>query len=308
MEEVGNYYLKDIIGQSGVSQTQGIPPLSQQKSVEAFISNTPFKGMRQVGPLVGGFYEDTSKYDESIGSVERLLAENMTTDEVRAEIQSGLNRIGNALLNNAVIAGTTAVSGTLGFAYGVLDALANGEINKLYDNPINRQMLKWQEDIAKSAPNYYTKGYEESSIWNKLGTSIFWADLIKNLGYAEGMMIPGTGVSKILQVVPKAAQIIGSSLYSSISEASIEALGAKQDKVNLESQIAYDSYLKDIQNGVNPELANEKYASALSNIERDADNAGNFVFGYNIASLTATNALEWVNCLAEEILFLEEKC
>lgn len=293
MEEIGNYYLKDIIGQSGVSQTQGIPPLSQQNNAETFMSDTPFKGVRQTGPLVGGFYEGTSKYDESIGSVERMLAEDMTTDEARAEIQSGLNRLGNALLNNVVIAGTTAVSGTLGFAYGVLDALANGEINKLYDNPVNRQMLKWQEDVAKAAPNYYTKGYEESSIWNKLGTSIFWADLIKNLGYAEGMMIPGTGVSKLLQGIPKAAQIIGSSLYSSISEASIEALGAKQDKVNLESQIAYNSYLKDIQNGVNSELANEKYASALSDIKEDANNAGNFVLGYNMALLTATNALEW---------------
>lgn len=293
MEEIGNYYLKKIIGQSGVAPTQGIPPMSKQNSTETFLGDTPFKGERKTGPLVGGFYEGTSKYDESIGSVERTLAEDMTTDEARAEMQTSLNRIGNALINNAVIAGTTAVSGTLGFAYGVLDALANGEINKLYDNPVNRQMLKWQEDVAKAAPNYYTKGYEESSIWNKLGTSIFWADLIKNLGYAEGMMIPGTGVSKLLQGVPKAAQVIGSSLYSSISEASIEALGAKQDKVNLESQIAYDSYLKDIQNGVNPELANEKYASALSNIEGDANNAGNFVLGYNMALLTATNALEW---------------
>lgn len=293
MEEIGNYYLKKIIGQSGVAPTQGIPPMSKQNSTEAFLEDTPFKGERKTGPLVGGFYEGTSKYDESIGSVERTLAEDMTTDEARAEMQTSLNRIGNALINNAVIAGTTAVSGTLGFAYGVLDALANGEINKLYDNPVNRQMLKWQEDVAKAAPNYYTKDYEESSIWNKLGTSIFWADLIKNLGYAEGMMIPGTGVSKLLQGVPKAAQVIGSSLYSSISEASIEALGAKQDKVNLESEIAYDSYLKDIQNGVNPKLANEKYASALSNIEGDANNAGNFVLGYNMALLTATNALEW---------------
>lgn len=293
MEEIGNYYLKKIIGQSGVASTQGIPPVSKQNSTETFLGDTPFKGERKTGPLVGGFYEGTSKYDESIGSVERTLAEDMTTDEARAEMQTSLNRIGNALINNAVIAGTTAVSGTLGFAYGVLDALTNGEINKLYDNPVNRQMLKWQEDVAKAAPNYYTKGYEESSIWNKLGTSIFWADLVKNLGYAEGMMIPGTGVSKLLQGVPKAAQVIGSSLYSSISEASIEALGAKQDKVNLESQIAYDSYLKDIQNGVSPELANEKYASALSNIEGDANNAGNFVLGYNMALLTATNALEW---------------
>lgn len=293
MEEIGNYYLKSIIGQSGVAPTQGIPPVSKQNPTESFLGDTPFKGERKTGPLVGDFYEGTSKYDESIGSVERVLAEDMTTDEARAEMQTSLNRIGNALINNVVIAGTTAVSGTLGFAYGILDALANGEINRLYDNSVNRQMLKWQEGISKVAPNYYTKGYEESSIWNKLGTSIFWADLIKNLGYAEGMMIPGTGASKLLQGVPKAAQIIGSSLYSSISEASIEALGAKQDKLNLENQIAYNSYLNDIQNGVPPELANEKYASALSSIENDANNAGNFVLGYNVALLTATNALEW---------------
>lgn len=293
MENVGNYYLKDIIGQNGVSQIKGIPSLSQQNKAEEFMSDTPFKKNYQTGPLVGGFYEGASKYDENIGSVERMITEGMTTDETRAEMQSTLNRIGNALFNNAVIAGTTAVSGTLGFAVGIVDALANEELNKLYDNPVNRKMVQLQEEAAKIAPNYYTKDYEESSIWKKLGTSIFWADLIKNLGYAEGMMIPGTGVSKLLQGVPKAAQIIGSSLYSSISEASIEALNAKQDKTNYESNIAYDSYLKDINRGENSNVAKEKYINALSSIEDGANNAGNFVLGYNVALLTLTNSLEW---------------
>lgn len=293
MGENGNYYLNKIIKNSGVAQTQGIPPISQQNKEESFIKDTPFKGIRQTGPLTGGFFEGTSKYDETIGSVDRMLSEDMTSDNARAEMQTTINRLGNSLFNNAVIAGTTAVSGTLGFAVGVLDALSNGELNKIYDNPVNRKMLKWQEDAAKIAPNYYTKDYENSSIWNKLGTSIFWADLIKNLGYAEGMMITGTGVSKLLQGVPKAAQIIGSSLYSAISEASIEALGAKQDKVKLENNVAYDSYLKAIENGEEPNLANEKYVNALSSIEDNANSAGNFVMGYNMALLTLTNSLEW---------------
>lgn len=293
MEEKGNYYLNKIIGHSGVAPIQGIPPISQQNKEDSFLKDTPFKGVRQTGPLSGGFFEGTSKYDETIGSVDRMISEDMTSDNARAEMQTTINKLGNALFNNAVIAGTTAVSGTLGFAVGIVDALANGELNRLYDNPINRQMLKWQEGASKMAPNYYTKNYEESSIWNKLGTSIFWADLIKNLGYAEGMMIPGTGISKLLQGVPKAAQIIGSSLYSSISEASIEALGAKQDKINLENSVAYDSYLKAIENGEDVNIAKDKYTNAISSIKDNANSAGNFVMGYNMALLTLTNSLEW---------------
>lgn len=290
MEEIGNYYLNSEIGQSGVSPTMGIPSLSKQK---AFIEDTPFKGIKNSGPLTGGFFEGTSKYDSSIGGVEKIIAEDMTTNEARANTQTTLNRIGNALINNAVIAGTTTVSGTLGFVYGIFDAIANGEINKLYDNPVNREMLDWQEATAKAVPIYYTKNYEDSSIWQKLGTDIFWADLIKNLGYAEGMMIPSTGVSKLLQGVPKAAQIIGSSIYGSISEAAIEALSSKQNKLDLDSNIAYNSYLRDIQSNVDANIAGGSYISALETANNDANNAGNFVFGYNIALLTATNALEW---------------
>lgn len=292
MEDNGNYYLKSIIGRSGVAPTQGIPPISQQNN-SSFIEDTPFKGYRSTGPLTGGFFEGSSKYDENIGSVERMISEDLTSDETRGELQTTINRLGNALLNNIVIAGTTAVSGTLGVTVGLFDALSNGEFNKLYDNAVNREMLKWQEGVAKIAPNYYTKDYEDSSIWNKLGTSIFWADLVKNLGYAEGMMIPGAGVSKLLNGIPRAAQIIGSSMYSSLSEASIEALGAKQDKMAVENQIAYDSYQKAITNGENVNLAKEKYLNAINTIEENANSAGNFVFGYNTALLTLTNSLEW---------------
>ena len=290
MEELGNYYLNKTIDNNGVAPIQGLPSLSKR---QAFIEDTPFKGPIKTGPLTGEFFERNSKYDKTLGSVDRMLNENMSSDEARAEVQSTLNRIGNALVNNAVIAGTTAVSGTLSFTYGIFDALANGELSRLYDNPINKEMLEWQEGIAKISPNYYKKGYEESSIWNKLGTSIFWADLIKNLGYAEGMMIPGMGASKILQNVPKAAQVVGSSLYGSISEASIEALQAKQDKLDLDSKIAYKSYLNDINSGANITIAQDKYIDALNDAENDANGAGNFVLGYNIALLTATNALEW---------------
>ena len=111
-------------------------------------------------------------------------------------------------------------------------------------------MLELQEATAKAAPNYYTKEYEESSIWKKLGTSIFWADLIKNLGFTEGMLIPGMGVSAALSKTPMAMQLIGSSVAGALSEASIEAIQAKQDKLNLESTQIANEYNKAIDNFV----------------------------------------------------------
>ena len=221
------------------------------------------------------FGASSSKWDKNLPSVDQLMAEDLTADQARGEEQTVFNRISNALINNAVIAGTTAISGSLGVIWGALDALSNQELDKLYDNAVNRKMLEWQESVAQAAPNYYTKDYSESSIWKKLGTSVFWADLIKNLGFTEGMLLPGMGVSSALSKAPLAAQLIGSSVAGALSEASIEALQAKQDKLNLENTQIADEYNKAILAAKSPEertLIDQEYEKTLLGMEEDANN------------------------------------
>lgn len=289
-----NYYINQGIDNSGVSEVEKFNKISDYIRQQ---DPTFFMRESRLRPNSGTYFgASSSKWDKNLPSVDQLMAEGLTADQARGEEQTVFNRISNALINNAVIAGTTAISGSLGVIWGALDALSNQELNKLYDNAINRKMLEWQESTAQAAPNYYTKGYSESSIWKKLGTSVFWADLIKNLGFTEGMLVPGMGVSSALSKAPLAAQLIGSSVAGALSEASIEALQAKQDKLNLENTQIADEYNKAILAAKSPEekaLINQEYKKTLLGMEEDANKAGNYVLGYNMALLTLTNSLEW---------------
>lgn len=289
-----DYYMTQEVGNSGVSEVERFNKIGDYLREQ---NPTFLMKESKLRPNSGSYFgASSSRWDSRLPSVDQLMAEDLTADQARGAEQSTFNRIGNALVNNAVIAGTTAISGSIGVLYGAIDALANQELNRLYDNPVNRKMLEWQEAAAQAAPNYYTKGYEESSIWKKLGTSIFWADLIKNLGYTEGMLLPGMGASAVLSEAPMALQLIGSSLSGAISEASIEALQAKQDKLNLESSQLANEYNKAIRSAKSQEerqLIEQEYNNTLNNMEDDANKAGNYVLGYNMALLTATNSLEW---------------
>lgn len=296
MESRGNYYLESDIQNDGVAQTENWATSSNTIPT----ADNMFKTNKQYSPNVGVYFgTDETRLSENIYDIQNLITEGFTSEEALAEQQSTLGRIGNALVNNAVIAGTTAISGTLGLAWGVFDALANGELSKLWDNPINRQMFEWQQQTAEAAPIYQSKEYKDSSVWKRMGSSIFWADLIKNLGYTEGMLIPGIGTSKLLSSLPKTAQIIGSSIVGAIPEASIEALSAKQDKQQLETNEALQSYAQRMQNlsYEDRNILEEQLGYDLKNIEDDANTAGNFVLGYNMAVLTLSNALEWSKLL-----------
>lgn len=289
-----NYYINQGIDNSGVSEVEKFNTIGNYLRQQ---DPTFFMRESRLRPNSGTYFgASSSKWDKNLPSVDQLMAEGLTADQARGEEQTVFNRISNALINNAVIAGTTAISGSLGVIWGALDALSNQELNKLYDNAVNRKMLEWQESAAQAAPNYYTKGYSESSIWKKLGTSVFWADLIKNLGFTEGMLVPGMGVSSALSKAPLAAQLIGSSVAGALSEASIEALQAKQDKLNLENTQIADEYNKAILAAKSPEekaLIDQEYKKTLLGMEEDANKAGNYVLGYNMALLTLTNSLEW---------------
>ena len=86
-----------------------------------------------------------------------------------------------------------------------------------------------------------------------MGKSTFWAELIQNLGYSEGMMVPGLGASKLLSSAPKALQVILPSLLGSIGEASIEALTNKDDKIKLETTQLSQEFQKKYDNTASDE-------------------------------------------------------
>ena len=300
MTNTGNlrdYYLNNKIDNlNGVSEIQKMGGLGEVNK-EA-LKESLFRP-QQFSPNAGSFFGNTSNrnLDSQIDTdIDTLQMQGMNADNARAENQTILGRFGNALINNLVIAGTTAVSGTAGFLYGLVDSVVNADLSKLYNNPVNRAMLKAQEATNRSFGNYYTKDYQDSSIWKKLGTSIFWADVLKNLGYTEGMLIPSMGIAKATSSAPELLTQLTASLTGAINEGSIEALQAKQDKLNTERTILNDNYNKALLEATSyaERLAlQEEYTKDLANMEEDSNQVGNTVLGLNVAILTASNMIEW---------------
>ena len=299
MTNTGNlrdYYLNNKIDNlNGVSEIQKMGGLGEVNK-EA-LKESLFRP-QQFSPNAGSFFGNTSNrnLDSQIDTdIDTLQMQGMNADNARAENQTILGRFGNALINNLVIAGTTAVSGTAGFLYGLVDSVVNQDLSKLYNNPVNRAMLKAQEATNRSFGNYYTKDYQDSSIWKKLGTSIFWADVLKNLGYTEGMLVPSMGIAKATSSAPELLTQLTASLTGAINEGSIEALQAKQDKLNTERTILNDNYNKALLEATSyaERLAlQEEYTKDLANMEEDSNQVGNTVLGLNVAILTASNMIE----------------
>ena len=285
-----NYYMEQPIGADGIAPIQN--PSQIRTSPHGAFVDTP------MGINVGQYFNNNtikSKYVKELGDINEAIRQGRTVEDLLAEKQSGWEMAGNALLNNVVIAGTTLVSGTLGIVDGLFEAAANGDASKIWDNSVNNWAVDKQEAMKEAFPIYRGEEYNKASIWDKMGKGIFWADLVENLGFTEGMIVPGMAASKVLQGLGKGATMVGSAFVSSIGEGSIEAINARNDEVRNKTALANQKYneLSQKVSGYEElqDLYNE-YQEDINNAVEDANNAGNFVLGSNIALLTLTNTLE----------------
>ena len=283
------YYLNEKIGPSGVAGTRN--PIYMTEKYE------PFKiSARRTN--VGDIVTPTSKYDETLGNLDDVIYGDTTVEDLRAEQQSGLEMIGNSLANNVVIAGSTAISGTLGLVDGIFSALSSGEAQDVWDNRTTNWATNIQERTREVLPIYRGKEYEDKTLFQKLGTGIFWADLVQNLGFSEGMLLQGAGMAKILSSAPSMVRALVPSLTASIGEASIEAINARNDEELNKVRIANSEYNRMAQNAKSPfalGVLDSEYNKTLDSIEHDSNTAGNFVFGSNVALLTMSNAIQFGN-------------
>lgn len=283
----GNYYMSQGIAQSGVAPTSNPAFLSTQEYQPFQIS------ARQRN--IGDYFTSDSKNDEYLGDISGAIEDGLVVDDLRANAQSGWDMVANAIANNLVIAGTTAVSSTVGLVDGLLEAAIDQDMSKLWDNATTNYMTDIQEAAKEAMPIYRGNQYEDKSLLGKMGTGIFWADLVENLGYTEGMLIPGAGLSKAMMAAPKIAKMTIPSLVSSMGEAAQEAINTRNDEVKNKQQLAINRY-NEIAQTISPdELPDLQIAlnQTMEDIEADANNAGNFVYGANIALLTLSNTIEF---------------
>lgn len=281
-----NYYMTQGIDSSGIAAVHNPAQMSDYNPLKL----TP----RRVN--IGDYFNTDSQYDETLGDVNSAIEEGLTVEDLRAEKQSGWAMAGNALANNLVIAGTTAIGGVLGLVDGILEAAAEQDISKLWDNPVNNWVVEMQDKAREAMPIYRGTEYENKSNLSKLGTGIFWADLIQNLGFTEGMIIPGMAVGGLLSSAPTAVRAIIPSIVSSMGEGSIEAINSRNDEVRNKIALATQSYNEMVSQIKEPaliDIIDNEYNKTLDAIQEDAVNAGNFVFGSNIALLSMSNSLQF---------------
>jgi hypothetical protein len=84
----------------------------------------------------------------------------------------------NAVANNLVIAGTTAITGTVGLVDGIFTALSEGNIEGMWNNTTTNWASRMQEKTREALPIHRGQDYQNKTIGQKLGTGIFWADLV----------------------------------------------------------------------------------------------------------------------------------
>lgn len=287
MNDDKNYYINEQIGQSGIGEIKNPLYISNDYNPMEY---TPRK------QFVGNYFTSDSKYDETLGDIQGAIQEGLSIDDLKARKQSSWDMMANALVNNLVIAGTTAVSGTIGLVDGIFEAAAQNDVSKLWNNDVTNWSVNVQDAAREAMPIYRGKEYEDKSIWSKMGTGIFWADLFQNLGFTEGMLIPGIGASRLLQFAPKILRASVPSFVSAIGEGAQEAVMEKNDEIINKTKLAnqrYNELAYNIQSPIGLDLLDQQYREDIANIEEDAVNAGNFVFASNVALLTMTNTIEF---------------
>lgn len=284
----GRDYSQVTIGDLGVVPLNQLGVPEEEVAPEFDIKNV-LNSVRS-NDSVGHLVQPNTDYSE-IRNVAELNPSEL--QDAVYNSQSTWEAIGNAVTGAAAIAGTTYVSNTLGVVNGIFEGT--------WDNTVNNYMAELEEQARNANQIYRPSDYDKMSLGEQLGTRVFWADLIQNLGFTIGsgaaaatwMAIPGVG--PMLGKAPKIVQKVIPGLIGSIGEASIEAIHYKNDKTQQEADKAYNSFMKKAQNAspnAQKELY-ENYLNTLSAIEEDGRKAGNLVLGLNTAALSISNAIQW---------------
>lgn len=235
-------------------------------------------------------------------------------DELISQHQTNLSRIGNALVNNVTIAGTTVVDGTAGVILGLGESLAHLDGRYIWNNEVTRAMSAARDYVSQKAFISRGREYEESSFAGKIFSGVFLADLIQNLGYTEGMLLPGMGAStafgKLAANWGKVGNLVvgkGVPLFiASSSEAAGEAMNHYNEEQQEQLKLATDRY-NELRRELllNPEAENDVIAGKtqeerLNNLETeylktikqqndDLKSQANTVWALNMAILSISN-------------------
>lgn len=203
----------------------------QLKSHHDYIYEGPEKS-----PLMlqgNGDYWGNSMFDEQSATMEQFEDLN----EVRAENQPWYSKLGAGIAKGLGNAATSFLSGTVGLAYGAVDA-ANG--GSFWDNDFNKAMEEINQAMEEYLPNYYTRDELNNPLaWRNIFSANTLGDkLIKNLGFSVGMLYSGgvyTGLLKATRLPKLLTKLTGSAKLARATTSLVASTATAAGEANLES-------------------------------------------------------------------------
>lgn len=298
--------------------TSGLRGLNRRSGAEREFNDfglsrsiSEFKARRAASPIelpnqeVGVVGLGDSTYDQDITSLTQLEDLNNT----RGELQPWYAQLGAGLGKGVVLAGTTFLDGTIGTIVGAMNAVAEGEWSKFWDNDFARAMKEVNDWSEQMMPNYRTNEEiqnDQNGEWYKnIWTANWWGDkFIKNLGFTAGAMATGNIVSGALRGAPAMVKSIVGSTISAINEGKIEAYNNANEWYDFEKAKVDDAYQKRMQairgmyGGTEmydtlAQDAKQTYDQSLAKLNEDKAKVGNVDLALNIPILTASNWFMW---------------
>lgn len=182
-------------------------------------------------------------------------------NEMRAADQGFWEKVGLGATKMTTTAATTFLDNTVGFLWGGISALRNGDASKIYDNDFTNAMADFNEWCEEQMPHYSSK-YEGwgADFWG----NFIGKDILQNAGFQIGtglsMIVPGAMLkvpgqafkaTKMFSNFMKTGRAINTgnaakdlviSTYAAVGEASIEALDNKRNFVKYQKQVADDEF------------------------------------------------------------------
>jgi hypothetical protein len=160
----------------------------QQRNLKDVFNQSRFDKLAPPFVETGLYFEPhgDSKYDQGT-PLDSVFSEHGIGDW-RAANQGLGAKWANVAANFGTIATTSFINNTIGGIWGLAEALATGDANRIVNNQIANFTQDIQDAMHEIAPLYRTQWEMEAPWWERLSTANWWGDVVISQGFTAGVI------------------------------------------------------------------------------------------------------------------------
>lgn len=131
-------------------------------------------------------------------------------EDAYARGQHWSSKMVNGVGKGVIKAGTTFLQNTAGLVNGTFQWINTGQASSFYNNDFNKTLDEFNKNAENWMPNYYTNVEKNARWYSpkKLITAnFFWDGIVKNLGFSVGTIFSGGVFTKALSSIPLTARL-----------------------------------------------------------------------------------------------------